>query len=270
MPKVQVGDIAMYYRVDGEGHPLMLISGGGNDHSNWIMQTPEFSKKHRVICFDNRGTGRTDAPDSPYSVEMMADDAIGLLDALEIDQAHILGLSLGGMIAQEIALKYPQRVNRLILLGTTARGQSIAPGFVELGAKLIDEEYSQETLFREILPWMYTEKFCQNKEQVEMIIGAVVAYPYPTPIYVWARHADAGKEHDTRDRLKEINARTLVLVGQEDIVTPLELSQELAAGIPNAELLVLEGGGHYLPFEIPNQFNQAVLEFLAKVDKDHM
>jgi pimeloyl-ACP methyl ester carboxylesterase len=99
MPTVKVGDINMYYEIHGQGEPLLLIMGLGSDLTGWMFQTPEFSKRYAVIAFDNRGVGRTDAPDMPYSVRMMADDAIGLMDVLGIDKAHILGLSMGGFIA---------------------------------------------------------------------------------------------------------------------------------------------------------------------------
>ena len=116
MPTVRVGDINMYYEIHGKGEPLLLIMGLGSDLTSWIFQIPEFSKKYRVIAFDNRGVGRSDAPDVPYSTAMMADDTTGLLDALGIERAHILGLSMGGFIAQELALKYPQRVKSLITM----------------------------------------------------------------------------------------------------------------------------------------------------------
>src|SRR5512137_672538 len=124
MPTVRVRDINMYYEVHGNGDPLLLIAGWGSDLSCWQLQIPEFSAKYRVIAFDNRGTGRTDdAPDKPYSFRTMADDAVGLLDALGIGKAHILGVSMGGCIAQEIAIEFPERTRRLILAATTA-----APG----------------------------------------------------------------------------------------------------------------------------------------------
>ena len=120
MPTVRVGDINIYYEDHGKGEPLLLIEGWGTDLTCWQLQIPEFSTKYRVIAFDNRGTGRTDAPDQPYSFRLMADDAVGLLDALGIGKAHILGVSMGGCIAQEIAIEHPERTRSLILAATTA------------------------------------------------------------------------------------------------------------------------------------------------------
>jgi len=139
MPTVKVGDINMYYEIHGEGEPLLLTAGGGMGLAGWARQTPEFSEKYRVIVFDNRGAGRTDAPDTPYSIEMMADDTAGLLDALGIEKAHILGLSMGGMIAQEFALKYPQRVKSLILATTTASPYPWAKHIIDTWARMAQE-----------------------------------------------------------------------------------------------------------------------------------
>jgi len=267
MPTVKVGDINMYYEIHGEGEPLVLIMGMSADLTTWMFQTPEFSKKYRVIVFDNRGAGRTDAPDSPYSIKMMADDTARLLDALGIEKAHILGLSMGSFIAQELALKYPQRVKSLILAAGASHEPFIAKHFGDTWVRMRQEGVNQETLIRYLLPWCFTEKFFENSEQVQMVIDAMLANPYPQPAHAFARQIAADGEHDTRNRIGQITAPTLVLVGKEDLFVPVKLAEEFAAGIPNAELVVLEGGGHLSCIEIPDKFNQAVLDFLAKVEK---
>lgn len=267
MPTAKVGDINMYYEVHGEGEPLLLITGLGGDLTGWIFQIIEFSKKYRVIVFDNRGAGRTDAPDVPYSIEMMADDTAGLLDVLGIERAHILGLSMGGFIAQELALKYPQRVQSLILATTAASPHSSNKHVLDTWARMALEGVSVETRLREQLLWIFTDKFFENPELVQMAINTMLANPQPQPTYAFARQVTACVEHDTRDRLGEITAPTLVLVGKEDILLPVKLSEELAVGIPNAELVVLEGGGHGFLAEIADKFNQAVLDYLAKTEK---
>ena len=120
MPQIKVGDINMYYEVHGEGIPLVLIHGLGADTNAWMFQMPELATKYKVVIFDNRGVGQTDTPDIPYSAQMMADDTADLMDALNIAEAHILGYSLGGFIAQELAIKYPQKVRSLILATSSA------------------------------------------------------------------------------------------------------------------------------------------------------
>jgi len=267
MPTVKVGDVNIYYEVHGEGEPLALITGLGLDLTSWMLQIPEFSKKYRVIVFDNRGAGRTSAPDTPYSIEMMADDTVGLLDALNIEKAHILGVSMGGRITQELTLKYPQRVESLILAATSAKMPFREKHIFDTAVRMAQEGVSRETSIRYLLPWVFTDKFFESPEQIQMVINVMLANPYPQPAYAFARQLAACGEHDTQDRVGQITAPTLVLVGREDILVPVKLSEELAAGIPNAELVVLEGGGHAFSLEIPDKFNQAVLDFLAKVEK---
>jgi len=121
MPTVRVGDIQMFYQDVGEGDPLLLIMGFGGDHLAWALQMADFAARHRVIAFDNRGVGQTDSPDQPYTMRMMAGDALGLMDALGVDSAHVLGVSMGGMIAQELVLARPERVRSLHLACTFAR-----------------------------------------------------------------------------------------------------------------------------------------------------
>jgi 3-oxoadipate enol-lactonase len=265
MPTVRVGDINMYYEVHGKGEPLLLIMGLGSDLTSWILQIPEFSKKYQVIAFDNRGAGRTDAPDMPYSTVMMADDTAGLLDALGIERAHILGLSMGGMIAQELALKYPKRVKSLVLAATAASPYAWATHLLGAMLRLAQEGVTPEALTALRVSWLFTDNFFENPELVRTVIDTMVANPHPQPMHAYARQFAAANEHDTRRRINQITAPTLVLVGREDILLPVEMSEELAAGIPNSELAVLEGGGHGFQVEIAGRFNQAVMDFLAKV-----
>src|ERR1044071_6561394 len=121
MPSVRVGEISMYYIEAGRGEPLVLVMGLGAGHLAWGFQVPAFAERYRVIAFDNRGAGQTDAPDHPYTTRMMADDTVGLMDALGVERAHVLGVSMGGMIAQEIALDHPDRVRSLQLHATLGR-----------------------------------------------------------------------------------------------------------------------------------------------------
>ena len=265
MPTVKVNDINIYYEIHGEGEPLVLILGLSVDLTSWMLQTPEFSKKYRVIAFDNRGVGRTDAPDMPYSTKMMADDTAGLLDTLGIERAHVLGHSMGGFIAQELALTYPQRVKSLILASSGTRETSLGRNLIDTWVRMAQEGVSLETRLREQLLWVFTDASFENQDMVQMVITMMLANPYPQPAHGLARQTGADLEHDTGERIGKITAPTLVLVGKEDILTPVKMSEELAAGIPNAELVILEGGGHMSQSEVADKFNQAVLDFLEKL-----
>lgn len=267
MPTVRVGDINVYYEEHGKGEPLLLIAGWGTDLSCWQFQIPEFSAKYRVIAFDNRGAGRTDAPDKPCSIRMMADDAVGLLDALGIGKAHILGMSMGGSIAQEIAIGYPERTGSLVLAAATA-----APGECTLlmptlaaWTAAMKEGVSPKTLARMQLPYVVTSRFFDQPEMVALWVDTVAANPRQPKAYACQRQTDASAGQDTRARLKQIAAPTLVLVGREDIMLPVSQSEELAVLIPGARLMVLDGGAHGFSIEIADKFNRAVLEFLAQI-----
>ncbi len=266
MPTVRAGDINIYYEDHGKGDPLLLIAGWGTDLSCWQLQIPEFSTKYRVIAFDNRGAGRTDAPDRPCSMRMMTDDAIGLLDALRIDRAHILGMSMGGCIAQEIGVNYPGRVRSLIMAATTA-----APGNCHLlmhnlraWTAAIHEGVDPKTMARIQLPYVVTSRFFDRPEMVALFVDTMAANPCQPRAYACQRQTEASTEEDTRAQLHRITAPTLVLVGREDILLPVRQSEELAALIPGAKLVVLDGGAHAFSIEIADMFNRAVLEFLGQ------
>jgi pimeloyl-ACP methyl ester carboxylesterase len=267
MPAVRVGEINIYYEDYGKGEPLLLIAGWGTDLSCWLPQIPEFSTKYRVIAFDNRGAGRTDAPDKPYSMRMMAADAAGLLDALGIGKAHILGVSMGGCIAQEIAIEHPERTKSLILAATTAAPGACPMLMNTLAAwtAAMREGVSPKTMARMQLPYVVTSRFFDQPEMVALFVDAMAANPCQPRAHACQRQTEASAGQDTRARLKRIAAPTLVLAGKEDIMLPVKHSEELAALIPKAKLVVLEGGAHGFSIEIADKFNRAVLEFLGQV-----
>jgi len=266
MPKVKVGDINMYYEVQGEGDPLVLIHGLTLDHLSWSFQTQAFSEKYRVVTFDNRGVGRSDSPDMPYTTEMMADDLAGLLDLLEIEKANILGLSLGGMIAQEFALKYPQRVDRLILAATAARPTKNAQRSSHIIGTLFQMAQAGIPLdqrTRMFMVWSFSPRFFEDPKQAQIMVNLVASAPHPQPLEGLAGQIAAADQHDCFERLGQIQAPTLVLAGKEDLLLPIRLSEELAAGIKNSRLVAVEQAAHLFCIEQPGEFNQAVLDFLA-------
>ena len=265
MPTIKVGNINMYYEVHGGGQPLLLIMGLGSDSSNWMLQTMEFSKGYQVIVFDNRGVGRTDAPDIPYSTKMMADDTAGLMETIGIREAHVLGMSLGGFVAQELAINHPKRVKSLVLATTAASMPPRTKHIESTWAAAAKEGISRGTLLNLQAPFLFTDNLFQMPDLLNMFVEGMAANPYPPPPHGFARQVDACVEHDTRGRLGQVAAPTLVLVGREDVLLPVRLSEELASGIPNARLVVLEGGGHGFNGEIADKFNQAVLNFLSHV-----
>ncbi len=263
MPKVRVGDIEMYYVEAGAGEPLVLIMGFGGDHLAWGFQMPAFAARYRVIAFDNRGAGQTDAPDLPYTIPLMADDTAGLMAVLGIERAHVLGASMGGMIAQEVALRHPARVRSLQLHCTFARPDGYA--------------LARSAAWREVRPllgreaWMRiaflslfsAETYIARPELVETIFANGLANPHPQSLAGWQRQLTAIDAHDTLDRLGKIAGPTLVTVGEDDMLVPPRHSRELAALIPGAELRTIPGTGHVHFWEAPDRFNEICLDFLA-------
>ena len=160
----------MYYEVHGEGEPLVLIASMGCDLDSWRLQSGDFSRKYRVITFDNRGCGQSDAPDVPYSIAMMADDTAGLMDALGIDQAHVLGKSMGGQIAQELANRHTDGVRRLTLAATSAGPYVLEAPILRQWAARALKGVSRRTLFQIMLPFVFTDHTFEDPEMAAMAI----------------------------------------------------------------------------------------------------
>lgn len=264
MPKTQVGDIRIHYQVAGKGTPLVMIMGWGGDHTVWGFQLPAFSREFRCVVFDNRGSGQTDQPDIRYTIRMMADDTVGLMDALGIDWAHILGVSMGGMIAQEIALNYPNRVRSLQLHCTLARPDAYLAAVTSMLLRA-KTTFAWEEFVRAFLTWMLTPKtYLERPEFVEMLVKASVENPYPASVTGLTRQTEACLAHNTLDRLHQIQCPTLITVGTEDIFVPLRFSRLLHERITGSELVVIPESGHGHFWEQPATFNDACLHFLRK------
>lgn len=245
MPIEKVNDITMYYEIFGEGKPLVVIQGLGFEISPMVEEPgknrylDKLAHRYKVVLFDNRGTGRSDRPDIPYSVEMFARDTIGLMDALGISQAHIMGTSMGSMIAQEIAAKNPERVKGLILVVGFTRVLFLMRviGIIATTVPGIREKMTG---------WVFKQK-----------------YP-PTPAS-FRRMSDAVNAYDSRSLLGKIRAPTLVVNGARDLIVPMKITHELAEGIAGAKLLIIDGD-HLFSAKDPDLLIKPALEFLAEVD----
>jgi pimeloyl-ACP methyl ester carboxylesterase len=263
MPTLRVGDLTMYYVEAGAGDPLVLIMGLGGDHLAWGFQFPAFAERHRVIAFDNRGAGQTDAPDHPYTTRMMAEDTVGLMDALGIERAHVLGVSMGGMIAQEIALGHPERVRSLQLhctLGRPDRYLRAQLGVSRAQRRVLDREQAMRSGYL----WLFAPlTYDERPEFVETILGNALANPHPMSLTGFLRQCDAVESHDTLDRVHAIRCPTLISVADGDILVPPRFARALAERIPGAIFQLIEGAGHGYFWERADEFNRMCLEFLA-------
>jgi pimeloyl-ACP methyl ester carboxylesterase len=264
MPKVRVRDIDMHYVEAGAGDPLVLIMGFGGDHLAWGFQLQALAEHHRVIAFDNRGAGQTDQPDQPYSTRLMAEDTAGLMSALGIDRAHVLGVSMGGMIAQELTISAPERVRSLQLHCTFAQPDNYIRALLTAwrAARTV---LTREAALRTIAPWLFAPStYNERPEFVEMLLANALANPFPQSLTGFLRQSEAVEGHDALERLHVIGCPTLVSVAADDILVPPRLSRILVDRIPDAEFHVVAGAGHAYFWERPDAFNDLCLSFLER------
>ena len=232
MPTQHVNDIAMYYEGHGDGEPLVLIPGLSADVSDYARLIAELARHFRVIAFDNRGAGRSDKPDAPYSIQMMSDDAAALLDALGIGPAHIVGTSMGGRVGVDLALRHPEHVRSLILVSTAMRP---AP----------------ETLWRRLL-----------LDVLPRVMPMRGSRAHPQPYYAFVRQRQASRSYDASTQLSEIHVPTFILHGRNDRTTPLRLAEEMHARIAGSQMITFPGG-HIFFFLHPKKLVDAITAFLA-------
>lgn len=262
MPYVPTRDIITYYEEQGSGEPLVLIRGLGSDLQAWALQVPALAKHFRVITYDNRGAGRTNAPDKPYSISGMADDLAALLDALKVEKASILGYSMGGMIAQEFALKYPARTNKLILLATAATIDGYTRAIIESFVNIRRSNMSREQGVRAQAPFVYSADLFADADRYQRAILANVDNPYSQQDHAFIRQAQAILAFDSSTRASGIKAETLIVSNKEDILIPPRNSEQLARLIGGSKHVSLDAG-HAGVIEYPNEHNAAFLEFLG-------
>lgn len=261
MPKIQVNDINLFYEVQGEGEPLLLIYGLAGRGNGWKLQIEALSPHFRVITFDNRGVGETDQPDEQYSLAQMADDAAGLLDALGIQSAFVFGISMGGMIAQEFVLRHPQKVRKLAL-GCTHCGikQCVpSPAWVTEIFKSLPGK-SREQVVRDCTPINYSPHTQQHNPQlIESFVPLFVENRQR--LHAYLRQINAIYAFDAYDRLPQINTPTLVLAGKDDVLVPPANSKIIAERIPGAQLIELPEAGHLFFIEKADDVNRTLLDF---------
>jgi 3-oxoadipate enol-lactonase len=246
----------LYAEVHGSSQatPLVLLEGLGGDVPGWRRNVPHLAAEHRVIAFDHRGNGRSDAPDEPISMGTFVDDALHVMDRFEVERAHVYGQSFGGMVAQELALRSPDRVRSLVL-GCTHAGPAHA---VRDGARPVPKDRPYLALYSESFALAHPDHVAED-----VSIGS----QHPQAPHAGRRQWEAIQAWSSWDRLPSIRTPTLVLHGTEDGLVPVENGRRLAARIPGAELVLLEGAGHVYHSERPDAADAAVLSFLRRVDE---
>jgi 3-oxoadipate enol-lactonase len=257
----------LYYEIHGDGPPLVLVMGIGYDSSLWtLQQVPVLSTRFRVVLLDNRDAGRSSRAGHPYTIADMADDVAGLLDALHIQRTHLLGLSMGSMIGMEFALRHPDRLDRLVLAGPAASPGRSAIDPISVWNWVKANDPSGEVFGAQQLTWLFSSRFLRHQQTVQETIALLASNPNPVEPAAYERQAQAYLHFDALDRLGRIHAPTLVIVGEQDLLTPPWVAGEVAGGIPGARLETVTGDGssHVVSLERPDDFNQLVMNFLAE------
>ena len=263
---IQVNDQKLYFEVHGNGPPLVLVMGIGYDATLWTLaQVPALSDMFQVVIFDNRDVGRSSRASEPYTIADMADDVAGLMDALDITRAHMLGLSMGGMIAQEFALRHAGRLDRLVLTGCGAAPARVTFDPIRTWNWVKATDKTGEVFACQQFTWLFSNSFLRNKEAVQQTIALLASNPNPVGPDAYNRQAQAYLRFDALDRLSDISSPTLMIAGEQDLLTPPWVCREVADRIPGCQFEIIGGDGssHVVPIERPDEFNHLVTTFLS-------
>jgi 3-oxoadipate enol-lactonase len=261
MPFCDANGQHLYYEVAGDGEPLLMVMGLGADHLAWALQVGPLSEHFKVVTFDNRDCGQSSYAQGPYEITDLAADTIALADELELDSFHLLGASMGGAIAQEIVLGWPDRVRTLTLAITFAGAGAYGRKLGRMMAADVQRRSWEEQIDQMML-LCFSEDLYERTEQITFLRQQMLANPHPQKPEGFARQAEATGRHEARERLPSLDLPVHVIGAEHDILVPVWKSKELAELIPGAELTIIEGATHGVNLENAEEFNAAVLEFL--------
>ncbi len=264
MPLAFVNGVELHYRETGDGPPLVWVMGTGMNGDAWHRyQVPEFSSSYRCITFDLRGSGRSECPDGPYSAALLAEDLVGLLDHLGVDDANFVGFSLGAATLQELALSHPQRTRSVVLMSTwssTAREHHVRRHYE---SRIYALRHADMEVFKKFAFWMWApstlDERYEDLVELEAFLGTVSG---ARDVSGYIGHFAADLAHETLDRLPRIACPVLVVHGDEDLITRPAYNQRVAAAIPGARLVEVPRAGHLAYLEQPEAMNAAIRTFL--------
>jgi pimeloyl-ACP methyl ester carboxylesterase len=265
MPRVVCNDILLHYDERGEGAPLVFLHGIAGDHLYWKGQMRAFARRFRCLAPDNRDAGQSGPALAPYTMRDLAADVAGLLDALGLPEAHLVGLSLGGMIALEMAVAYPSRVRSLFLVGTVGRVDDRFNATLDAYSHIRRQVADTAGFLRALLPWLVSHRFFESPSKLEWLQAFLGQCAFPQTIDGFFRQLDAVRGHDVLGRASAIRCPAMVVVGEDDRIAPLRYAEQLAGCIPRAGLHVLPGVGHSPVLEDSRGFSRLLDDFLGSV-----
>jgi len=263
MPQITANGINLYYEEEGSGPPLLLIAGLGANHLSWALALPLLRDHFRCITFDNRGSGLSDVPTGPYTIDQMADDAAALIDAVGAGPVMAVGWSLGGSVLQSLLINHGDKVRRAVLLSTLPAYTELQHAWLDAGLTL--RRAGVDPLVQGVMgmPWGTTTRVLADHAKAFERARLVAANPLPTSLEGFEAQAAAIRVYDSRPHLPEVTTPTMVLVGAEDILTPVHQSAEIARLIPEAKLVVMPRGGHGMLIEYLDDTVPVIKAFLA-------
>ncbi len=264
MPTTEANGIQLWYEEQGQGDPLLFISGLGRDHLSWALVTPHFSDQRRCIVFDNRGTGQSETPPGPYSIDEMADDTAALIKDLGIGPCDVIGVSLGASVLQALAYRHPNTVKRAVFVSAFPNYTPVQEAWLDCLLALRSAGVDPVAQSIMGMPWVFTPRVLYDHEKAshQAMLGVEAAPPASDEGF--AAQAAAIRTFDSRQQLHLVRAPSLVLVGAEDVLTPPEQSALMVDLMQNARLQVLPRGGHGLMAEYMDDAITAIKEFFAE------
>ena len=258
-----LSDVELYYEVYGDGPPLLLVAGLASDSQSWGSSLPPLAEHFTVICPDNRGVGRSKPADAPISIDKMADDCAALVRSLGYEKVYVLGHSMGGFVAQKMAVRFPELVDRLVLAGSGSKFSARNAALFSDAVETLERGADPVLWFRNIFYWLFTPAFFEQPGMLDAAVNYALNYPWPQETVSFRNQVEAVRNFDATADLPKITAPTLVLAGAEDLLFTPDESREFATRLPNATLEIIEGAAHSIHMERGSEFVRAIIEFLT-------
>ena len=264
MATLTVNDVQLYYETHGEGPPLLLIAGLASDSQSWQPIMAGLLSSFRVVVPDNRGVGRTKPPDAEITIRKIADDCMALIRCLELPSVNLLGHSMGGFVALDLAIRYPGCVNKLILAGTSASNSRRNNALLSDWASYLESGMDLRLWFRNIFYWIFSARFFEDEAAVNDAVWLAVEYPYRQSAIAFRNQVKAIASYNGSEGLSGLTSKTMVISGKEDLLFPPGACASLAQAIPGAALTVIDNAAHAIHIEQPRAFTERVTDFLLQ------
>lgn len=263
MPFAENGSIKLYFEEKGHGQPLFLINDMLEDHLFWNVVGSELSQNFRVIVFDQRGMGQSSVPKTSFQVEDMAKDVIAIADKLDLETFDVVGDSMGAAVAQILARKFPDRINKLVLSNAYTDLSQVIKWSLEMMVEIFEENPKYAYLYKMMMPWYFSARFLERDDDPKELLESIEKRKHPLKVQGFKKLVEAACSFNSEKILKHIQAPTLVIIAEEDIYTLFKDSRQLVRLLPNHKVELL-GGGHSSKMEHPNRYIEVIRNFLLE------